>query len=245
VAGDFTKAYRSYLAELERECRQFLGVISVSIFLLGCFHPFFLLLGIPATIIACRFIYREAQNYLRTLLFRTDLLKRAISFEDYDPDLLDAMELERLDSYRLDSSGRLRPSALAGFWHSFEASCRYLSLDAISGYHHLVWMTVPLATLTIGLLAAPGLVERWNYLHLPQWLLQVMAWLLGIGAATLGKYLIELALVTTAWDAVIRLPAEEPDAAAREAGREEFFSWKMPLAEPGGSTFARRNGSNP
>jgi hypothetical protein len=107
-------------------------------------------------------------------------------------------------------------------------------------------MGLPLLTMTFGLGLLPWLVAKWNVWSVPEGLLQVIAWLLGIGAATLCKYVIQLALVTAAWDAVVQLPADEPEPAASAEGmstRDDFFSWKLPPDNTATARLARRNGS--
>jgi hypothetical protein len=241
-----TRAYRGYLAELERECRRTLTVISVIVLLLAAAHPLLLVLAVPTTILAWWNVYYDARNYLVDVLYGSPLLRRALRFDDYDPNLLDAMELQRLDSYRLDSSFRLRVSALENFWQSYEASCRIMGVSPVSGSGYLAWMLLPLATLVVGVLALTGVMDHWNYLGLPVWMFHLLAWLLGIGAATLCKYVLQLALVNAAWDAVVQLPAEEPEAEEGQPdlqARDEFFSWKLPADGGGPSRLARRNGA--
>src|SRR5205814_4730933 len=135
---------------------------------------------------ACRLQFLEA-------LFGNDVLLRALQFADYDPELIETLELDRMEG-----EPRLRPSRLENFWRSYEASCRSLARPAIRGLGHIGWMIFPLAVITVGTLAAPALRTGWNWLPLEEELrglfanalIFIIGWLLGIGAATLGKLVI-------------------------------------------------------
>jgi hypothetical protein len=237
LANELTKAYRSYLADLEREGRQTLVLLSVMIVVLAAIHPLLLLLALPSTALAWVCLYRMARLQFLSTLYGSEVLRRSLQFEDYDPDLVDTLELDRME-------GEVRPrqSRLESFWRSYESSCRIQGHPAFAGYAHLGWMTLPLATLTIGLLALPLFRTAWNWLPLQphsldlfaNGLLFIFGWLLGIGAATLGKYVIQVALVSAAWDAVINMAGDDRGGPEEAAGpREQIFRWRQPGDDKG------------
>lgn len=245
MARDLTAAYRAYLAELDHEAQQTLGMLSIGMCLLALAHPLLLLLVLPITAAAWLVLYRECRIEFSKVLMRRDILKRALRFDDYDPDLAESIEPGVHEGVL-----RLKHSQLENFWRSFEASCRLLGRPALPGFRHIVWMVLPLVFLTVGLMVLEPLRHRWNWLPVRDlidpdyWfgILQVLAWLLGIAAATLGKYVIQMALVNSSWQAVVNLPLDEGEAAADGTGgaRDEIITWHMP-GEGGG--LAQRNGS--
>lgn len=226
-------AYRAYLSDLEREGRQTLGVLSLGMLAVSLVHPLFLLLTLPSTAYAWFVLYRRCRADFTLTFRKTELLKRALRFDDYDPDLAESIELGVHDGVL-----RLNHSQLESFWRSFESSCRQFGREALNGYSHLFWMILPLCALTLGLILFAPLRESWNWLPMIQRLggeywagvLQVVAWLLGIAAATLGKYVIQVALVSAAWDAVVSLPPDALDGSSDASGpREAIITWKLPV----------------
>jgi hypothetical protein len=228
------QAYRSYLADLEQEGRQTLSLLAGSMLFFALFHPILLLLALPTTCISWLLLYRSSRQHFKALMFRLELLQRSLRFDDYDPDLAESIE-----PGVHEGTLRLKHSNLENYWRSFEASCRYLGTNPLPGYSHIVLMVLPLLVLTIGLLFAGPLRERWNWLLISTeipgdyWLavLQVLGWLIGITAATLGKYVIQVALVNAAWNAVVKLPEdglEMRDDSESSSLRDEIITWKLP-----------------
>lgn len=233
MAKDLTMAYRAYLAELDQEGRQTLTVLAGGMVFFALVHPLLLLLALPSTVLSWMVLYRSAKRQFAGLLHKSEVLRRALRFDDYDPDLAESIE-----PGVHEGTLRFKHSKLENFWRSYEASCRLLGRKALDGYAHIIWMVLPLLVLTIGLLAAVPLRERLNWLPVgavmqPEyWLavLQVLAWLIGITAATLGKYIIQVALVNAAWTAVISLPPEAADSSeeASHLARDGVITWKLP-----------------
>lgn len=238
-------AYRAYLAELEREGRQTLSILAGSMLFFALIHPLLLLLAVPAISLSWFALYRSSKRQFARVLIHHQVLRRALRFDDYDPDLAESIEPGVHEGVL-----RLKHSKLENFWRSYESSCRMLGHTALEGYRHVVWMILPLVVLTLGLIAANPLREQWNWMPeiagMPAdyWMaiLQVLAWLLGIGAATLGKYVIQVALVSAAWTAVVSMPAEAAEEASEMAAlpRDEIITWRVPKD---GKPLAATNGS--
>jgi hypothetical protein len=243
VAKDFRQSYRAYLHEVEAEGRQTLSVLSLGILCLSLLHPLLLLLTVPSTALAWWALFRESRVAFTKQFLGGRVLRRMLRFDDYDPDFADSFEAG-------DEEGtlRIKNSKLEHLWRSYEASCRTYERQSLTGYRHIAWMILPLVVLTCGLLLLAPLSARWNWLPLIQpdeayWLgiLQIVAWLLGIFAATLAKFVIQVALVSAAWDAVVTMPLDDPDAAADSATgpRDAVITWHLPGEA---ARLARQNG---
>jgi hypothetical protein len=233
LANEMTKAYRAYLSEVEHEGRQSLTFIACGVGLVALCHPLLFLLAVPSTLLSWLMLYRRARLQFIGTLYRSEVLLRALRFDDYDPELLRTMELGRMEG-----APAMRTSRLEGFWRSFDASCRSFGQHAVNGTEWLWWLALPLIVITAGMLLAPGWRHDWNWLPLPEpargafldAAVFIVAWLVGIGAATLGKMVIQMALVAAAWDAVINM-AEEPapeEAADGKSMRESLIRWHLP-----------------
>jgi hypothetical protein len=237
LATEMTKAYRAYLSEVEGDGRRSLTVLAWLLGVLALAHPLLFILALPSILLSWLTLFRRARLHFITLLYRSEILLRALRFDDYDPELQPTMQLGQMEGVP-----PTRLSKLETFWRSFDASCRSFGVHAVDGTDWLWWLALPLIVMTIGLLAAPGLREQWNWLPLPEASrgpfvnggVFIIVWLVGVGAAILGKMVIQMALTGAAWDAVVQMDqpvVERPQAYDPQAARDSFIRWGMPGEE--------------